>query len=63
VRSGKRVSRAGGPCVLVPRELIPREWRPKVYPGKKSRRPRQNVWLPAGLLPYLLPGEGAPRVD
>lgn len=62
VQKGKRQSRVAGPMVLVPRELVPQEYLPPARPGKKSRRLRRNVWLPAGLLPLLNPGEGVPRV-
>jgi hypothetical protein len=31
---------------LVPRGELPVDQRPPLYGGRKSRRPRQNVWVP-----------------
>lgn len=31
---------------LVPREDVSPELRPPLLPGRKSRRPRKNVWMP-----------------
>lgn len=35
------------PVVLVPREELGKRDRPALLPGRKSRRPRRNVWVPA----------------
>lgn len=44
-RQGKKPQR-GREMHLVPREDVALENRPPLLPGKKSRRPRKNVWVP-----------------
>lgn len=46
-KAQKPVSRAGGPVRLLHRTQVPVEHRPPLLPGRKSRREREHVWVPA----------------
>lgn len=46
-KAQKPVSRVGGPMRLLHRSQVPIEQRPALLPGRKSRREREHVWVPA----------------
>lgn len=47
LRRGKSIRGPRGHQMhLVPRDEVSPENRPPLLPGRKSRRPRKNVWVP-----------------